>query len=136
MFTGCGTAMVTPFRQNFSVDEDGLRRLVRRQLEAGIDFLVACGTTGERRTLSQGEKRRVGDITVEEAKGTVPIVAGAGGNNTAEVIETARELEDAGVDGIFSVTPYYNKPTQEGLYAHYRAIAHAVSLPIIVYSVA
>jgi len=136
MFTGCGTAMVTPFRQNFSVDEDGLRRLVRRQLEAGIDFLVACGTTGESPTLSPVEKRRVVDITVEEAKGTVPIVAGAGGNNTAEVIETARELEDAGVDGILSVTPYYNKPTQEGLYQHYCAIAQAVSLPIIVYSVA
>lgn len=135
MFTGCGTAMVTPFRQDFSLDEDGLHRLIRRQLEAGIDFLVPCGTTGESPTLSKDEKRRVVEITVAESQGRVPVLAGAGGNNTAEVIEAARELEDVGIDGILSVTPYYNKPTQEGLYQHYRAIARAVSLPIIVYSV-
>jgi len=135
MFTGCGTAMVTPFRQNLSLDEEALRMLVRRQVQAGINFLVPCGTTGESPTLSQLEKRRVVEITAEEAKGRVPIVAGAGGNNTAEVIEFAREMESAGADGILSVTPYYNKPTQEGLYQHYRAIAQAVSLPIIIYSV-
>jgi 4-hydroxy-tetrahydrodipicolinate synthase len=135
MFTGCGTAMVTPFRGDLSLDEGGLRRLIRRQLDAGIDFLVPCGTTGESPTLSSEEKKRVVEITIEEADGNVPILAGAGGNNTAEVIQAARELEDAGADGILSVTPYYNKPTQEGLYQHYLAIALSVSLPIVLYSV-
>jgi 4-hydroxy-tetrahydrodipicolinate synthase len=105
-------------------------------MEAGVDFLVPCGTTGESPTLSHEEHVRVVEITVEMAKGRVPVVAGAGGYNTAEVIAMARELEKVGVDGILSVTPYYNKPTQEGLYQHYRAIAEAVALPIILYSVA
>jgi len=135
MFTGCGTAMVTPFRRDQRLDEETLRRLVRRQLEAGINFLVPCGTTGESPTLSRDERLRVVGITLEEAKGKVPVLAGAGGYNTAEVIELARELEAMGVDGILSVTPYYNKPTQEGLYQHYKAIAAAVRLPVIVYSV-
>ena len=135
MFTGCGTALVTPFRADLSVDESALRRLVGRQIEAGINFLVPCGTTGENPTLSRSEHLRVVEITLEEARGRVPVVAGAGGYNTAEVIELARELEAMGVDAILSVTPYYNKPTQEGLYQHYQAIASAVSLPIIVYSV-
>jgi 4-hydroxy-tetrahydrodipicolinate synthase len=135
MFTGCGTALVTPFKQDFSLDEANLRKLVRRQISAGINFLVPCGTTGENPTLSHEEHMRVIGITLEEAKGKVPVLAGAGGYNTAEVIELAKELERMGVDGILSVTPYYNKPTQEGLYQHYRAIASAVSLPIIVYSV-
>jgi 4-hydroxy-tetrahydrodipicolinate synthase len=135
MFTGCGTAMVTPFRADGSLDEGGLRRLVRRQIAAGIDFLVPCGTTGESPTLTREEHLRVVEITVDEAQGRVPVLAGAGGYNTAEVIELARELAGIGVDGILSVTPYYNKPTQEGLYQHYRAIAEAVSLPIVLYSV-
>ena len=135
MFTGCGTALVTPFRRDLSVDEDGLRRLVRRQIEAGINFLVPCGTTGESPTLTRKEHLRVVQITVEEAKGNVPVLAGAGGYNTAEVIELANELGHLGVDGVLSVTPYYNKPTQEGLYQHYKAIASAVPLPIVVYSV-
>ena len=135
MFTGCGTAMVTPFRGDGSVDEATLRKLILRQIEAGVDFLVPCGTTGESPTLTHEEHVRVVAITVEMAKGRVPVVAGAGGYNTAEVIAMARELEALGVDGILSVTPYYNKPTQEGLYQHYRAIAEAVSLPIILYSV-
>jgi 4-hydroxy-tetrahydrodipicolinate synthase len=136
MFTGCGTALVTPFRQDFSVDENALRRLVRRQVEAGIDFLVPCGTTGENPTLSQVEHMRVVRITIEEAAGRVPVLAGAGGYNTAEVIALARELRAMGADGILSVTPYYNKPTQEGLYQHYKVIAAAVApLPIVVYSV-
>ena len=135
MFTGCGTALVTPFRRDLSVDEDGLRRLVRRQIEAGINFLVPCGTTGESPTLSRREHLRVVEITVEEAKGNVPVLAGAGGYNTAEVIELANELRHLGVDGVLSVTPYYNKPTQEGLYQHYKAIAASVALPIVVYSV-
>jgi 4-hydroxy-tetrahydrodipicolinate synthase len=135
MFTGCGTAMVTPFRGDESVDEETLRKLIARQMEAGIDFLVPCGTTGESPTLSHEEHVRVVAITMEMAKGRVPVVAGAGGYNTAEVIAMARELASMGVDGILSVTPYYNKPTQEGLYQHYRAIAEAVDLPIILYSV-
>ncbi len=135
MFEGCGTALVTPFRKDQSLDEDCLRSLVRRQIEAGIDFLVPCGTTGESPTLTHEEHIRVIEITLEEAKGIRPVLAGAGGYNTAEVIALARELEALGVDGILSVTPYYNKPTQEGLYQHYKAIASAVRLPIIVYSV-
>jgi len=135
MFIGCGTALVTPFKKDQSLDEATLRALVRRQLAAGVDFLVPCGTTGESPTLSRAEHLRVVEITLEEAKGKVPVVAGAGGYNTAEVIELARELEAMGADGILSVTPYYNRPTQEGLYQHYRAIAAATRLPIIVYNV-
>jgi 4-hydroxy-tetrahydrodipicolinate synthase len=135
MFTGCGTALVTPFRQDLSLDETTLRALVRRQIEAGINFLVPCGTTGESPTLTRAEHLRVVEITLEEAKGKVPVLAGAGGYNTQEVIELAHEIEALGADGILSVTPYYNKPTQEGLYQHYRAIATATRLPIVVYSV-
>ena len=135
MFTGCGTALVTPFRSDFSLDESTLRNLVRRQIEAGVNFLVPCGTTGESPTLKREEHLRVVEITLEEAKGKVPVLAGAGGYNTAEVIELARELEAMGANGVLSVTPYYNKPTQEGLYQHYKAIAAAISIPIIVYSV-
>ena len=135
MFTGCGTALVTPFRHDLSLDEETLRKLVRRQIEAGINFLVPCGTTGESPTLTRDEHLRVIEITLEEAHGKVPVVGGAGGYNTHEVIELARELERMGVDGILSVTPYYNKPTQEGLYQHYKAIASAIRLPIVVYSV-
>jgi 4-hydroxy-tetrahydrodipicolinate synthase len=137
MFTGCGTALVTPFRQaeNQPVDEPTFRRLVRRQIDQGINFLVPCGTTGESPTLSRKEHLRVVEMTLEEAKGKVPVLAGAGGYNTQEVIELARELQSMGVDGILSVTPYYNKPTQEGLYLHYRAIAAGLRIPVIVYSV-
>jgi len=136
MFTGCGTALVTPFRQNLALDEDALRKLVRRQIGAGINFLVPCGTTGESPTLSKAEQLRVVEITIEEARGAkVPVVAGAGGANTAHVIEMAREFQVMGANGILSVTPYYNKPTQEGLYQHYKAIAAAISLPMILYNV-
>ena len=135
MFTGCGTALVTPFKKDQSLDEVTLRALVRRQIEDGIHFLVPCGTTGESPTLTRKEHLRVVEITCEEAKGRVPVLAGAGGYNTAEVIELAREIEAIGADGLLSVTPYYNKPTQEGLYHHYKAIASATKLPIIVYSV-
>jgi 4-hydroxy-tetrahydrodipicolinate synthase len=135
MFTGCGTAMVTPFRRDGALDEATLIRLIHRQIEAGIDFLVPCGTTGESPTLSREEHLRVVELTVDVAKGKVPVLAGAGGYNTAEVIALAGELAAIGVDGILSVTPYYNKPTQEGLYQHYRAIASATTLPIILYSV-
>ncbi|HEX3746274.1 MAG TPA: 4-hydroxy-tetrahydrodipicolinate synthase [Bryobacteraceae bacterium] len=135
MFTGCGTALVTPFRRDQSLDEGTLRKLVRRQIDAGIDFLVPCGTTGESPTLTRFEHLRVVEIAIEEAGGKVPVLAGAGGYNTHEVIELAKEIEERGADGILSVTPYYNKPTQEGLYQHYRAIASATRLPIVVYSV-
>jgi len=135
MFTGCGTALVTPFRRDLSLDEETLRRLVRRQIDAGINFLVPCGTTGESPTLTRAEHLRVVEITVEEANGKVPVLGGAGGYNTHEVIELARELERIGVNGILSVTPYYNKPTQDGLYQHYAAIASGIRLPIVVYSV-
>ena len=135
MFTGTGTALVTPFRRDGSLDESTLRALVKRQIAAGINFLVPCGTTGESPTLTHQEHLRVVEIAVELAKGKVPVLAGAGGYNTAEVITLARELADLGANGILSVTPYYNKPTQEGLYQHFKAIAGAVSLPIILYSV-
>jgi len=135
MFTGCGTAMVTPFRGNGSLDEATLRKLVRRQIEQGIDFLVPCGTTGESPTLTREEHLRVVAITIEEAESKVPVLAGAGGYNTHEVIALARECQKLGADGILSVTPYYNKATQEGLYQHYKAIAASIKIPIILYSV-
>jgi 4-hydroxy-tetrahydrodipicolinate synthase len=136
MFTGCGTALVTPFRRDQSLDEETLRKLVRRQIAAGINFLVPCGTTGESPTLTRREHLRVVEITLEEAKGSgVPVLAGAGGYNTLEVIELARELERMGADGILSVTPYYNKPTPEGVYQHFKAIASAIHMPIVVYSI-
>src|ERR1035441_3312773 len=134
-FTGCGTALVTPFQRDLSLDEETLRALIRRQIEAGINFLVPCGTTGESPTLTRAEHLCVVGIALEEARGKVPVLAGAGGYNPSEGIELARELERMGVDGILSVTPYYNKPTQEGLYQHYKAIASAIRLPIVVYSV-
>ena len=134
-FRGCGTAMVTPFRKDSSLDEDALRRLIRRQIAGGINFLVPCGTTGESPTLTHEEHLRVVAITLEEAKGKVPVLGGAGGYDTRTVIEMAREIERMGADGILSVTPYYNKPTQEGLYHHYKAIASSISLPIILYNV-
>ncbi|MGE5126623.1 MAG: 4-hydroxy-tetrahydrodipicolinate synthase [Betaproteobacteria bacterium] len=134
-FTGCGTALVTPFTAAGAVDEAGVRRLARRQIDAGVHFLVPCGTTGEAPTLSPAERRRVVEIVVDEAGGSVPVLAGAGGYDTREVIEAAHAMQAAGADGLLSVTPYYNKPTPEGLYQHYRAIAEATPLPIIVYNV-
>src|SRR6476659_8653192 len=134
-FTGCGTALITPFTRSGAVDETAVRRLARRQIDAGIHFLVPCGTTGETPTLTGDERLRVVEIVVAEAKGKVPVLAGAGGYNTHEVIESAQQMARAGADGILSVAPYYNKPTPEGLYQHYKAIADAVPLPIILYNV-
>lgn len=134
-FTGCGTALVTPFGRDLAVDEDGVRRLARRQIDAGIHFLVPCGTTGETPTLTEHERIRIVEIVADEAAGRVPVLAGAGGYNTHEVIEASKAMRRAGADGILSVTPYYNKPTPDGLYAHYRAIADAIDCPIIVYNV-
>jgi len=134
-FTGVGTALITPFRADGSLDEAAVRRLARRQIDAGIHFLSPCGTTGEAPTLSHREKLRVVELVVEEAAGRVPVLAGAGGYDTRDVIELAKDLERIGVDGILSVTPYYNKPTQEGLYQHFRAIADATPLKIVLYNV-
>jgi len=135
VFEGCGTALVTPFRKDGSLDESTLRSLVKRQIDAGINFLVPCGTTGESPTLTRKEHLRVVEITLEEARGRVPVVAGAGGYNTAEVVELAKEVRAVGANGILSVTPYYNKPSQEGIYQHFSAIAAAAKLPIIVYNI-
>jgi 4-hydroxy-tetrahydrodipicolinate synthase len=134
-FTGCGTALVTPFRRDGSLDEAAVSRLARRQVDAGIHFLVPCGTTGEVPTLTDAEQVRVVELVVAEAHGRVPVLAGAGGYNTEEVIHAAKRMRAAGADGILSVTPYYNKPTPEGLFQHYRAISAAVELPIVVYNV-
>jgi 4-hydroxy-tetrahydrodipicolinate synthase len=134
-FTGCGTALVTPFQPDFSLDEAALRRLIQRQIRGGVDFLVPCGTTGESPTLTRREHLRIVEIALQEAAGKIPVLAGAGGYNTHEVIELARELEELGADGLLSVTPYYNKATQEGLYQHYRAIARGTPLPIVLYNV-
>jgi 4-hydroxy-tetrahydrodipicolinate synthase len=134
-FTGCGTALVTPFRADGSLDEAGVSRLAARQIDAGVHFLVPCGTTGEVPTLTGEEQVRVVELVVKEAKGRVPVVAGAGGYNTREVIDAGRRMRAAGADGILSVTPYYNKPTPEGLFQHYSAISDGVGVPIIVYNV-
>ena len=134
-WTGCGTALVTPFTAAGALDEVALRRLVRRQIDGGIHFLVPCGTTGECPTLGDAERARVVEIVVDEAAGRVPVLAGAGGYNTEEVIHAAHMMTRAGASGILSVTPYYNKPSQEGLFQHYRAIASAITVPIIVYNV-
>ncbi len=134
-FTGVGTAIVTPFTTTLILDEDAVRRLARRQIDEGVHFLVPCGTTGESPTLSEEERTRIVQICVEEARGTVPVLAGAGGYDTREVIRAARQMERAGANGLLSVTPYYNKPTPDGLIQHYKAIAESTSLPIIVYNV-
>ena len=134
-FTGCGTALVTPFKRDGSLDEAGVSRLARRQVDAGIHFLVPCGTTGECPTLTDDEQVRIVELVVAEAAGKVPVLAGAGGYNTQEVIHAAKRMRAAGADGILSVSPYYNKPTPEGLFQHYRAIADAVDLPIVIYNV-
>src|SRR5688572_10378345 len=134
-FTGVGTALVTPFTTSGALDEAGVRRLARRQIDEGVHFLVPCGTTGESPTLSQEERTRIVEIAVDEARGRVPVLAGAGGYDTSEVIHAARQMQRAGANGLLSVTPYYNKPTPDGLLQHYKAIAESTSLPIIVYNV-
>lgn len=132
---GCGTALVTPFTSAGRVDESALAALVDRQIREGIHFLVPCGTTGESPTLTHDEHLAVVEATVRAAAGRVPVVAGAGGNDTAKVIAMTAELERIGADAILSVSPYYNKPTQEGIYRHYRALAESTGLPVIVYNV-
>ncbi len=133
---GCGTALVTPFHQDGSLDEQALRNFVSWQIESGIDFLVPCGTTGETPTLSHDEWLRVIDTTIEVAAGRVPIVGGATSNSTRDAVEKAQELASRrGVDAILTASPYYNKPTQEGQYQHFKAIAEAANKPIILYNV-
>jgi 4-hydroxy-tetrahydrodipicolinate synthase len=134
-FTGVGTALITPFTRTGALDEAAIRSLANRQIDAGVHFLVPCGTTGETPTLSPEERRRVVELCVAEAKGRALVLAGAGGYDTQEVIHAVKEMERLGVQGILSVTPYYNRPTPEGLYQHYKAIAEKTSLPIIVYNV-
>ncbi len=134
-WSGCGTALVTPFAASGAVDEEQVRRLAARQIDGGVNFLVPCGTTGESPTLSGEEQRRVVELVVETAAGRVPVLAGAGGYDTHAVIQLASEMQSAGADGILSVTPYYNKPTAEGLYRHYQEIAENVPLPIVIYNV-
>jgi 4-hydroxy-tetrahydrodipicolinate synthase len=134
-WTGVGTAMVTPFARSGELDERAVRRLARRQIDAGVHFLVPCGTTGENPTLNDAERVRIVEILADEAGGQVPVLAGAGGYNTQEVIHLADEMRKAGASGLLSVTPYYNKPTQEGLFQHYAAIADSTPLPVILYNV-
>jgi len=134
-FTGVGTALITPFTRTGALDEAGVKRLARRQIDAGVHFLVPCGTTGETPTLSPGERRRVVELVVEEAAGKVPVLAGAGGYDTKEVAHAAQDMHKAGATGLLSVTPYYNKPTPEGLLQHFSAVADATPLPIVLYNV-
>jgi 4-hydroxy-tetrahydrodipicolinate synthase len=134
MFTGSMVAIVTPFR-NGMVDREALRRLIEFQLENGTDAIVPCGTTGESATLSHEEHDMVVEFVVEVVDGRVPVIAGAGSNNTAEAVRLTRHAKEAGADGALLITPYYNRPTQEGLYRHYETVARAVDIPMLVYNV-
>jgi 4-hydroxy-tetrahydrodipicolinate synthase len=132
---GCGTALATPFTSNGAIDERALRGLVDWQIDEGIDFLVPCGSTGEAATMTPAEHRRVVEITVEQVRGRVPVVAGAGSNDTKKAIDLSRQMKDAGATHLLHVSPMYNKPPQRGIVAHFLAIAEAVELPIVVYNV-
>ena len=134
LFSGAMTALVTPFKNN-TVDEETYRAFIERQITEGIHGLVPCGTTGESATLSHEEHERVIEICIEQAKGRVPVLAGAGSNNTSEAIRLALFAKKAGADDALLITPYYNKPTQEGLYLHFKAIAETVDLPLVLYNV-
>jgi len=135
-FTGLGTALVTPFTKSGAMDEKAVRRLGRRQIDNGTHFLVPAGTTGENPTLEAAERLRMIEILVDEARGQVPVLAGCGGYNTNEIVHLAKDMQKAGADGLLSVTPYYNKPTQDGIVEHFKAIAGATPLPIILYNIA
>ncbi|NLG18793.1 MAG: 4-hydroxy-tetrahydrodipicolinate synthase [Fibrobacter sp.] len=135
MFKGCYVAIVTPFRDDGSINEQALRSNIDFLISKGVAGLVPCGTTGESATLSWEEHNRVVDITIDQAKGKVQIIAGAGSNNTEESIAAARHAQDKGADALLCITPYYNKPTQEGLFQHYKAISSSVEIPIVVYNV-
>ena len=135
IFKGLGIALVTPFRQDGSVDYDALLRLVDYQLNNGADFFCILATTGETPTLTADEKQRIKDLVVDKVQGRVPILMGCGGYNTAAVVEELRNGDFRGIDGVLSVCPYYNKPSQEGLYQHFKAIASATQLPVVLYNV-
>ena len=135
IFNGLGIALVTPFKQNGQVDYDALLKLVNYQLEGGADFFCILATTGETPTLTPEERLTIKNLVVDEVKARVPILMGCGGNNTAAVASELRESDLKGVDGILSVCPYYNKPSQEGLYQHFKTIAAATSLPVVLYNV-
>ena len=133
---GCATALVTPFKADGAIDEDRLRALVDRQINGGVRLLVPCGTTGESATMSEAEDQRVIAITVEVARGRARVIAGTGSNSTAAAIEYSQRARDLGADAMLQVAPYYNKPTQEGMYTHFRAIAEAIpATPIMLYNV-
>jgi len=134
MFEGVMTALITPFRDG-EVDEPALRGLVERQIEAGVDGLVPCGSTGESATLSHEEHNRVVEITIDAAAGRVPVVAGTGSNSTAEAIALTAHAKEAGASGALLLSPYYNKPTQEGIYEHYAAVARETGLPLVIYNI-
>ena len=134
-WTGCGTALVTPFTTEGKLDEASVTRLARRQIDRGVHFLVPCGTTGESPSLSHAEKLRVIELVVKEANGQVPVLAGAGSYDTQTAVTLVADMAQAGVDGVLSVTPFYNKPTQEGLYRHFETIADSTDLPIVLYNV-
>ena len=134
-FHGTGVAMVTPFNTDGSVDYEGLRRLINFQIDGGVEYLVSLGTTGETSTLSKDEKKAVWELTKDVVAGRVPLIAGIGGNCTSDILETMKSFNTNGYDAILSVSPYYNKPTQEGIYQHYKAIAEAAPLPVILYNV-
>jgi 4-hydroxy-tetrahydrodipicolinate synthase len=135
ILNGCGTALVTPFKKDLSVDFAAFESLVNRQIQNGIHFLVPLGTTGETPCLTKEEKLRILEITVRLAKGKVPVIAGAGSNNTFEAIANIKEFEQTGVDGFLVVTPYYNKPTQQGMINHFKAVAESTSKSIVMYNV-
>ena len=135
MFSGCIVALVTPFTKNYEVDFDKLEELVNWHVAQGTDALVPCGTTGESPTLSHEEHEKVVNFVIEKAAGRIPVIAGAGSNSTAEAVRLSKSAKASGADGVLLVTPYYNKPTQEGLYQHYRKIAGDVDIPIILYNV-
>jgi 4-hydroxy-tetrahydrodipicolinate synthase len=135
IFKGLGIALITPFKEDGSVDYDSLKRLVQYQLDNGADFFCILATTGETPTLTAEEKQRIKDLVVEIVHGRVPIAIGCGGFNTAAIVEELKTGDFKGIDGILSVCPYYNKPSQEGLYQHFKAIAGATSLPVILYNV-
>src|SRR5258708_15495541 len=135
MFAGSLVALITPFK-NGSVDEKGFEKFVAWQIKEGTDGLIPCGTTGESPTLSMEEHKRVIDICIKTAKGSgIPVIAGTGSNSTAEAIELTKHAKKAGADGALVVVPYYNKPTQEGMYQHFKAIADTVDIPILLYNV-
>jgi 4-hydroxy-tetrahydrodipicolinate synthase len=133
---GCGTALVTPFMKDGEIDEDRLRKLIDYQIEGGVKILIPCGTTGESATMTEEEDQRVIATTIEQARGRARVIAGAGSNSTRDAIRYSLAARELGVDGLLHVAPYYNKPTQEGLYAHFRASAESVpGLPVMIYNV-